>query len=209
MKLTGSIGKLYELRTYRIAAQDLPRMRSLVQEVFRVRVRHSRIVGYWSAELGSLNQVFHIWEYDSLTARKAIRDALTLDQDWNNKFLKLALPAFEKQDNCVAKSLLGDIKSVWNDQDFYKVLAVNYQGLAQEDARKRFLKSVQQLQQQGPDVKGAFETVIGNSREFYVMHSSNDLDQLIGGEEALTGDPTAATTSKVLNPLQWTRWLKD
>ena len=36
---------------------------SLTAEHFHLRTQHSPLVGFWTAELGGLNQAVHIWEY--------------------------------------------------------------------------------------------------------------------------------------------------
>ena len=36
---------------------------ALTKEKFHLRTQHSVLLGYWTAELGGLNQVVHIWYY--------------------------------------------------------------------------------------------------------------------------------------------------
>lgn len=35
----------------------------LTSEKFALRTAHSTLVGYWTTEIGGLNQVVHIWYY--------------------------------------------------------------------------------------------------------------------------------------------------
>ena len=55
--------KVYELRTYNIWPQCVKDFLSLTSEEFHLRTSQSKLVGYWTCELGGLNHVFHIWEY--------------------------------------------------------------------------------------------------------------------------------------------------
>ena len=41
-----------------------------------------RLIGFFTSEIGTLNQVVHIWAYDSLAHREQCRAALAADPDW-------------------------------------------------------------------------------------------------------------------------------
>lgn len=34
---------------------------------FHLRTAHSELVGFWSAELGAMNKVVHVWKYGMLS----------------------------------------------------------------------------------------------------------------------------------------------
>ena len=36
---------------------------TLLKEKFHLRTQHSVLLGYWTTELGGLNQVVHLWQY--------------------------------------------------------------------------------------------------------------------------------------------------
>lgn len=55
--------KLYELRQYNIYPQHMKPFLELSVQGLVIRTKFSKLIGYWSAELGGLNQVVHIWEY--------------------------------------------------------------------------------------------------------------------------------------------------
>lgn len=55
--------KVYELRTYAIWPQHLKDFLYLTTEEFHLRTSQSKLIGYWTTELGGLNEVVHIWEY--------------------------------------------------------------------------------------------------------------------------------------------------
>jgi hypothetical protein len=57
------MSKVYELRTYKIYPQYYKQFLSLTQEHLHLRTAHSKLLGYWTSELGGLNEIFHIWEY--------------------------------------------------------------------------------------------------------------------------------------------------
>lgn len=53
------------------------------QQGLPVLTRHlGRLLGVFVSEIGPLNQVLHIWVYDSLADRERRRECLDADPDW-------------------------------------------------------------------------------------------------------------------------------
>ena len=55
--------KVYELRTYSLKPEHMKEYLNLTAEKFHLRTAHSILHGYWTVELGGVNQVVHLWEY--------------------------------------------------------------------------------------------------------------------------------------------------
>lgn len=55
-------------------------------------------LGYYTSELGTLNQVIHIWGYESLDQRMTLRQHLKGDQNWPNYVSKI-LPLIINQES--------------------------------------------------------------------------------------------------------------
>lgn len=55
--------KIYEIRTYTVRPKDFKEYIKFTEDNFHLRIKHSKLFGFWSTELGSLNEVIHIWEY--------------------------------------------------------------------------------------------------------------------------------------------------
>ncbi|XP_051935312.1 protein NipSnap homolog 3A isoform X2 [Hippocampus zosterae] len=98
-------GALYEFRTYQIRPDRSSAFLELTNEKIHLRTAHSELIGYWSVEYGALNQVFHIWKYDSFGHRAAVRAALAQDERWIAEYIRLALPMLTCQSNHVAALL--------------------------------------------------------------------------------------------------------
>ena len=93
---------IYEMRTYTLKIGKVPEYLQLFEEIgLPIILKYSKLVGFWSTEIGDLNQIVHIWEYESLDDRSERRKALYKDQEWTEKFIPLVLPLFEKQENKV------------------------------------------------------------------------------------------------------------
>ena len=62
--------KIYELRTYSLKPECVKPFLDLTFEKFHIRTQFSKLHGYWTAELGGINQVVHIWEYGKVYQSK-------------------------------------------------------------------------------------------------------------------------------------------
>jgi hypothetical protein len=48
-----------------------------------VQQRHlGRCIGFFQTEIGTLNQIVHLWAYDSLAHRETARATMAKDPDW-------------------------------------------------------------------------------------------------------------------------------
>jgi len=73
---------VYELVAERIAPGRARAWLDIFREGLAARRRHSPILGVWMSELGTLNQVFHLWGYQDLESRREIREAVAADPEW-------------------------------------------------------------------------------------------------------------------------------
>ncbi|KAL4641564.1 hypothetical protein GN956_G10327 [Arapaima gigas] len=89
----------YEFRTYNIKPEQNAAFLKLTSEKIHLRTAHSELLGYWSVEYGGLNQVFHIWKYDSYAHRAQVRAALAKDPQWMEEYILKAMPMLVSQDN--------------------------------------------------------------------------------------------------------------
>jgi hypothetical protein len=74
----------YEMRTYRLKVGALPKYLQLVQETgLSIQRSHlGQLIGYFHTEIGPLNQIVHIWAFESLDDRECRRNALAADPAW-------------------------------------------------------------------------------------------------------------------------------
>ena len=56
------------------------------------------LVGYYTTEIGPLNQVVHMWGYESLEDRAQRRAKLAADPEWG-EFLKKQTPLIQRMEN--------------------------------------------------------------------------------------------------------------
>jgi len=73
---------LYELRTYTVKAGTVPAVLGLFEQALPHRVERSPLGGFWYTEIGPLNQVVHLWPYDSVAHRAEVRASFADDPAW-------------------------------------------------------------------------------------------------------------------------------
>jgi|SRR5579871_3339497 len=70
---------IYEIRTYTLKAGTVGEYEGRFGEAYPVRAKYSPLYGFWHTEIGPLNQLVHIWAYESLQQRADIRAAAAKD----------------------------------------------------------------------------------------------------------------------------------
>ena len=97
---------IHELRIYTLRPGKMAEYQNAARTIGRpVRgndygVNH----GYWTTEFGPLNQIWHIWSYDSLDERTRLRAALAKNERWTREYVPLIRPLIERQDHPLAQS---------------------------------------------------------------------------------------------------------
>jgi hypothetical protein len=64
---------IFEMRTYTLKPGTLPQVAERFAEALPGRVKLSPLGGFWHTEVGTLNQIIHIWPYKDVEERGRIR----------------------------------------------------------------------------------------------------------------------------------------
>jgi NIPSNAP len=72
---------IYEIRTYTLRPGTVAEFETRFTKRKPLREKHSKLGAFWHTELGPLNQVIHVWPYEDLQHRMAVRDAMAKDTD--------------------------------------------------------------------------------------------------------------------------------
>ena len=70
---------IYEMRTYTLRAGAVAEYERLFGEAYKVREQYSKLGAFWHTEIGPINQVIHIWPYESMQHRADVRAAASKD----------------------------------------------------------------------------------------------------------------------------------
>jgi hypothetical protein len=74
---------IYEFRTYDLFPGNMPEYTSILTHSLAAgRLDHSDLFAYLYTDFGPLNQALHIWPYENLEERVAIREKTTGITDW-------------------------------------------------------------------------------------------------------------------------------
>ena len=66
---------IYEVRTYSLQPGTVAEFESRFAKRHPFREKHSKLGAFWHPEVGPLNQVIHVWPYEDLQHRAAVRAA--------------------------------------------------------------------------------------------------------------------------------------
>ena len=65
---------IYEMRTYKLHPGKVPEFEALIEsEALPHLTKFAKLVGWWSTEIGPLNEVIHLWAYEDMAQREESR----------------------------------------------------------------------------------------------------------------------------------------
>ncbi|HUB12344.1 MAG TPA: NIPSNAP family protein [Acetobacteraceae bacterium] len=73
---------IIEMRTYTLQPGTLAEVEKRFGASLPAREKHSKLAAFWHSEVGPLNQIIHVWAYDSFEQRAAIRAAAQKEEGW-------------------------------------------------------------------------------------------------------------------------------
>ncbi len=73
---------IYEVRTYTLRPGSVAQFEENFAKALPHREKYSKLGGFWHTEIGPLNQVIHIWPYESVDQRNEIRAEAAKDPNW-------------------------------------------------------------------------------------------------------------------------------
>ncbi len=95
---------IYEHRTYTLHHGQMQTYLARYEKYgLPIQLKYlGRLLGFFVSEIGPLNQVLHIWAYDSLADREKRREAMDADPAWD-AFKKTNVGSFVQQDVKILK----------------------------------------------------------------------------------------------------------
>ena len=78
---------IYDLRTYQLRPRGAPEFSKRLEAGLSFREKFSPLGAYFSTEVGTLNEVVHIWPYESIAHAEQVRAELSRspNPDWPPK----------------------------------------------------------------------------------------------------------------------------
>lgn len=158
--------KIHELRIYSINPQNIRDFLTLTSEEFHLRTSHSKLVGYWTSEIGGLNQVVHIWEYDSLSHRAQVRANLANDPEWNSRYLGRVIGMFREMTNSAMVLLPETGIAEPAEKGVYELQTLTLQGSPAiwSQSLVSYVKACKGIENGRSLLVGAWQSVLGPKR---------------------------------------------
>jgi hypothetical protein len=76
---------IYEVRTYTLKTGSVAEVEKRFGEAITAREKHSKLGAFWYTDIGPLNQIIHVWPYESLQHRTEVRAAAAKETGWPPK----------------------------------------------------------------------------------------------------------------------------
>ena len=73
---------IFEMRTYPLKPGTVPQAEQAFADKIAERVKLSPLAGFWRTEVGTLNQIIHIWPYKDINERNEIRAKAVEKKVW-------------------------------------------------------------------------------------------------------------------------------
>jgi hypothetical protein len=86
----GETPMIIEVRTYQLKPASVAEVEKRFAEALPAREKYSRLGAFWHSEVGALNEITHVWPYDSFEQRTEIRAAAAKSGVWppqNGEFI--------------------------------------------------------------------------------------------------------------------------
>ena len=76
---------IYEVRTYDLKPGTISQAEDAFKIALPYREKYSPLAAFWHTEIGPLNQIIHVWGYESLEERGRVRAEAGKDPNWPPK----------------------------------------------------------------------------------------------------------------------------
>jgi hypothetical protein len=73
---------IIEMRTYTLKPGSIAEVEKRFGEALPIREKYSKLGAFWHSEVGALNQIIHVWAYDSFAHREETRAAAQKAEGW-------------------------------------------------------------------------------------------------------------------------------
>src|ERR1700691_175200 len=73
---------IIEMRTYTLRPGSIAEAEKRFGEALPAREKHSKLAAFWHTAVGPLNQIIHVWAYDSFEHRASVRATAMKEANW-------------------------------------------------------------------------------------------------------------------------------
>jgi len=169
----GGAAVIYEIRTYNLRPGQVREYEKRFAEAYPVREKYSSLYGFWHTEIGPLNQLVHIWAYDSLQQRADIRASAAADASgkWPPNASELALT--QENDILIPISTMTNWKGPQEWGSLYELRMYTYPAGELPRVADAFAEAFEARNALYP-VAGVWTSDVGNLNRLYHLYPYKD-----------------------------------
>ena len=166
---------IYEVRTYVLKPGSVPLFEENFAKALPAREKYSPLGAFWHTEFGTLNQVIHVWPYESIEDRNRIRAEAAKDPEWppaNDPDVYVSMESEIFTPAPFMKPLGGD-QSLGN---VYEMRTYTYKVGSMPEVIKRWAAAVPHREEYSP-LAAAMSSEIGDLNRWMHIWPYKDLDE--------------------------------
>jgi hypothetical protein len=193
---------IYELRTFTNvpgATTEAARIRELG---YQIRRRHSPCLGYWTVEVGELNQTVNLWQYESFAHRSRVRAALAADPAWTDDYLLKSRPGLLREETTILLPTAAGPLRTPPGPGVYELRTCRLHSGATAEWLTRFERALAVRRRYRDDPLGIWTSELGELDCIVQLWWYPDLDARLETHRAWRGDGDWPAVAAALSPLQ-------
>lgn len=192
---------IYELRTYTLKPGTIGEVAKNSGTVARgIRGdNYGKLLGYWMTEVGPLNQVIHLWEYESLNERARLRAELGKNARWTGEYLPLIRPNLLRQDIRLMNAVIAPVAPSTTG-NLYELRNYRVKPTMMKDWVSHFTEALP-AREKYSKIVGLWSTEAGQPNEVCHIWAYPSFDARMKARGGAAADPTWQTFLPKSGPL--------
>jgi len=164
---------IYEIRTYDLIVRGVPDTIKAFADVIEERQKLSPLVGFWYTEIGHLNQIVHIWQYDDANHRAEVRAEAVKHDWWPPKIRPYILR--QNAEICVPWEF-SPIPEPGEHGPYYEMRSYLIQPGYMPQSKERWLQAIHERMERSP-MSVVMETDVGQASKLIHIWPYKSLDE--------------------------------
>jgi len=164
---------IYEVRTYDLIVRGVPDTIKAFADCIEERQKLSPLVAFWYTEIGHLNQIVHIWQYEDANHRAEVRAEAVKHDWWPPKIRPYILR--QNAEICVPWEF-SPLMEPGEHGPYYEMRSYLIQPGYMPQAKERWLQAIHERMERSP-MSVVMETDVGQASKIMHIWPYNSLDE--------------------------------
>ena len=164
---------IYEVRTYDLIVRGVPDTIKAFADCIEERQKLSPLVAFWYTEIGHLNQIVHIWQYEDANHRAEVRAEAVKHDWWPPKIRPYILR--QNAEICVPWEF-SPLMEPGEHGPYYEMRSYLIQPGYMPQAKERWLQAIHERMERSP-MSVVMETDVGQASKIMHIWPYKSLDE--------------------------------